>query len=162
VSRLLPYPLLTAGLILMWLLLNRFSPGHLVLGTAIALIASRAVAALEPPKPRIRRWDSAARLFLRVMADIVRSNIGVARVILFSRPGRPRHSGFVEITLTLRDPNALAILAIVMTSTPGTAWLDYDRASGKLQLHVLDLVDEATWIQLVNDRYEPLLKEIFE
>ena len=31
----------------MWLLLNRFSLGHLLLGTAVALVAGRAMAALR-------------------------------------------------------------------------------------------------------------------
>ena len=61
-TRILPHPLLTAALILMWLLLNRFSLGHLLLGTAVALVAGRAMAALEPVRPRIRRWDLVLRL----------------------------------------------------------------------------------------------------
>jgi multicomponent K+:H+ antiporter subunit E len=161
-SRLVPYPLLTAALVLMWLLLNRFSPGHLLLGTTIAIIAARAVSALEPPMPRIRRWGGLLWLFAEVMADIVRSNIAVARLILIGRRGNPRQAGFVEIDLALRDPSALAILAIIVTSTPGTAWFDYDRASGRLLLHVLDLVDEDEWIDLVKNRYERPLMEIFE
>ena len=56
-TRIVPHPLLTGGLVLMWLLLNRFSLGHLVLGTAVALVAGRAMAALEPVRPRIRRSD---------------------------------------------------------------------------------------------------------
>ena len=35
-SRVLPYPLLTAGLLLMWLLLTGFSLGQLLLGALIA------------------------------------------------------------------------------------------------------------------------------
>ena len=56
-TRIVPHPLLTGALIVMWLLLNRFSLGHLLLGTAIALVAGRAMAALEPVRPRIRRPD---------------------------------------------------------------------------------------------------------
>ena len=40
--------------------------------------------------------------------------------------------------------------------------MDYDAARGRLLLHVFDLVDEDEWRDLVNDRYERLLKEIFE
>ena len=53
-SRLVPYPVLTAALILAWLLLNRFSAGHLVLGTAVALVAGKSMSALRPAKPRLR------------------------------------------------------------------------------------------------------------
>lgn len=158
-SRLVPHPLLSLGLLLMWLLLNRFSPGHLLLGGAVAFVAGQAMSALAAPAPRIRSWSSVLRLFGLVMVDIVRSNLAVARLIV---TGAPRKAGIVEIDLALREPTALALLAIVVTATPGTAWLDYDRSRGRLLLHVFDLVDPAEWIALVKGRYEPLLMEIFE
>lgn len=159
-TRFVPHPLLTVGLVLMWLLLNRFSLGHLVLGTAVALVAGRAMAALDPIRPRIRRWDLVATLSLRVMVDILRSNFAVARLVTFGS-GR-RHAGFVEIDLALRDPTALAALAIIVTSTPGTAWMDYDATRGRLLIHVFDLVEPDEWRSTINDRYASLLKEIFE
>jgi multicomponent K+:H+ antiporter subunit E len=160
-SRIVPHPLLSSALVLMWLLLNRFSLGHLVLGTAVALVAGRAMAALEPVRPRIRRWDLVVRLFAIVMLDIARSNLAVARRIVAGRRA-PRRAGFVEIDLALRDPTALAALAVIVTSTPGTAWMDWDPARGRLLLHVLDLVDEDEWRDIVNNRYARMLKEIFE
>ncbi|PTM41587.1 hypothetical protein [Bosea sp. 124] len=56
-SRALPYPLLTAALLLMWLLLTSFSTGQFLVGAAIAIGASHAMAALQPSKPRLRRWQ---------------------------------------------------------------------------------------------------------
>ena len=50
-SRVLPYPLLTAALLLTWMLLTSFSPGQFLLGAVIAVAASRAMAALQPSKP---------------------------------------------------------------------------------------------------------------
>jgi multicomponent K+:H+ antiporter subunit E len=156
----LPYPLLTAALLAMWLLLNGFSLGHLVLGTAIAVAAANVTAALQPAKPRFRRWHLLLRLALIVLVDIWRSNIAVARLIL--RPDQSRrHSGFVVVPLELRDPTALGILACIVTSTPGTAWVEYDSGSSKLLLHVFDLVDDSHWIDLIKQRYERLLLEIF-
>ena len=97
-----------------------------------------------------------------MLADIVRSNLAVARLILTGgRHGR-RRSGFVEIPLELRDPTALAILAVIITATPGTAWMQYDARRDAVLLHVFDLVDEADWIALIKGRYERLLLEIFE
>ncbi|GAA2813974.1 multisubunit potassium/proton antiporter PhaE subunit [Aminobacter aminovorans] len=158
--RLLPYPLLTASLVVMWLLLNRFSLGHLVLGSIIALVASRAMAALQPAKPQIRRWDKIPLLVWLVFVDICRSNIAVARIVL-SR-GRRQNSGFVSIPLDLRDRTGLAVLACIVTSTPGTAWLEYNSTSGHVLIHVLDLVDDRAWIDTIKHRYEHLLMEIFE
>lgn len=160
-SRLLPYPLLSAGLVVMWLLLNHLSLGHLVLGSAIAIVAGQAMSALEPDKPRVRSWSAVLRLIGRITVDIVRSNIAVARLLLFGRRpgGRP---GFIDIPLVLRDPTALAILAVALTATPGTAWIEHDAATGNLLLHVLDLHDDDDWYEIVKTRYESLLMEIFE
>jgi len=160
-TRLLPYPLLAASLFVMWLLLNGFSAGHVLLGIIIALVASRLMAALEPDKPRLRRWRKIPQLFFRVAVDIVLSNIAVARLILLGRRGRGA-AGFVVIPLKLRDRTALAILACIISSTPGTAWIEYHPGSGRLRIHVLDLVDEQHWIDLIQGRYESLLLEIFE
>ncbi len=71
-------------------------------------------------------------------------------------------SGFMTIPLDLRDPMGLAILAIIITGTPGTAWIDYNSARNILILHVFDLVDETAWLNLIKNRYEYLLQEIFE
>lgn len=156
-TRLLPYPLLAAALTLMWLLLTSFSLGNLILGGVVAILAGQAMTALEPVRPGLRRPDLILRFFGVVMIDIARSNIAVARVLL---RGGPRRSGFVEIPLRLREPVGLAILAIVLTSTPGTAWIDYDSSQGRLLLHVFDLNDGDDWREIVQNRYERLLLEI--
>jgi multicomponent K+:H+ antiporter subunit E len=160
-SRVLPYPLLTASLLTMWLLLNGLSAGHVVLGSIVAFMASRAMVALQPDKPQLRRWGLIPKLIALVLADVLRSNIEVAGVILRGRR-RQFKSGFVMIPLQLRDPTGLAILACIITSTPGTAWVEYHAGSGRLRIHVLDLVDEQAWVDLIKQRYEALLMEIFE
>lgn len=160
-SRLLPYPLLVVSLIITWLLLAGFSFGQLLLGSVIALIAAWTLAALRPAKPRIKRWDLLPKLFAIVFYDIVRSNIAVASIILHGGK-RIGKSNFMTIPLDLRDPTGLACLAIIITSTPGTIWVDYNSARSVLTLHIFDLVDEAAWLNLIKNRYEYLLREIFE
>ena len=159
---LLPYPLLSASLFVLWLLLNQsVSPGHLVLGGVLAVLASWVMAALRPEKPRIRRPGAILRLAGVVLIDILRSNLAVGRIIVCSRePGMK--AGFLTIPLDLRDHHGLAVLAIIITSTPGTIWVNYDAAKGILLLHVLDLSDETVWIRTIKDRYERRLMEIFE
>ncbi len=160
-NRVLPHPILAAALLLMWMSLTSFSAGQLLLGGFLALAASRTMAALQPSKPRLRRWQLIPRLIGIVIMDILRSNFAVASIILQVR--RPeRVSGFVAIPLDLRDRTGLAVLACIVTSTPGTAWIEYAHDTGVLLIHVLDLVDEEEWIALIKNRYEALLMEIFE
>jgi multicomponent K+:H+ antiporter subunit E len=156
----LPYPLLTISLILMWLLLNGFTLGHLILGSLVAVFASWAMASLRPDKPKLRKWHLLPKLFFIVFFDIIRSNIEVAWLILRGQR-RERRSGFLTIPLEIENRTALAILAVVLTSTPGSAWLEYDSYDRTILMHVLDLDDEEAWIDTIKNRYEKLLMEIF-
>lgn len=155
---LIPHPLLSTLLTLVWLILTRFSLGNLVLGILVALVAGWAMAALEPDRPKLRRLHLVPGLALRIFWDVLRSNITVTRQVLFRSPRRP---GFIEIPLELRDRNALAILAIVITATPGTAWIDLDRVRNVLTLHAFDLDGDADLIDFIKNRYEKPLLEIF-
>jgi len=156
----LPYPLLTLSLILMWLLLGGFTPGQFILGTLVAVFASWAMASLRPDKPKIRKWHLLPKLAVIVLYDVFMSNMAVARVLLFGR-GKGRRAGFLTIPLEIEDRTALAVLAVILTSTPGSAWLEYDQHDKTVLLHILDLLDEDEWIDLVKNRYEKLLLEIF-
>jgi multicomponent K+:H+ antiporter subunit E len=97
-----------------------------------------------------------------VLADVVRSNIAVARIILGFTGRREIHSGFVHIPLDLRDPHGLGALAMIVTATPGTVWAGLSPNDDVLTLHVLDLRDEQAWIDLIKGRYEARLLRIFE
>ena len=158
--RWLPHPVLALGLFVMWLLLTQsFSPGQVLLGALVAIFASLAMSALQPETARVRSWRAVFKLAWIVAADIVRSNFAVASLVLF--PRRKRVANFVHLPLDLRDRQGLTILALVLTATPGTMWVQFDRASGDLLVHVLDLVDEDEWVHLIKQRYEALLLEIF-
>ena len=159
--RWLPFPLMSAALLILWLLLNQtLSLGHTLLGSLVALIGCWVLTLLGSPNFRVRRPAVLIGLSAAVLADIIRSNIAVARIILgFGR--RERRSGFVDIPLDLRNQYALAALACIITSTPGTLWVGFDGANGTLTIHVLDLIDENEWIRTIKGRYERPLLEIF-
>ena len=160
-TRLVPHPLLSLALLFMWLLLTGFSAGHLVLGSALGLVIGWIFRLLEPDMPKLRRVWPLVRLAGIVALDILRSNIAVAYIIITNGRHGQRRSAFLEIPLELKDPHALALLSIIITATPGTAWLAHDMDSGILVLHVFDLVEEADWRELIHTRYETLLMEAF-
>jgi multicomponent K+:H+ antiporter subunit E len=156
------FPLLWFSLLAMWLLLNgSVALADVIAGALAASVGVFGLGLLQPSSPRLRRPGVAARLAGAVFLDIVRSNAEVAAIVL-RRGTRTRRAGFVDIPLDVRRPAALAVLACIITSTPGTAWAGYDPVSGLLRIHVLDLVDDATWVRTVKERYERRLMEIFE
>lgn len=161
-ARWLPYPRAALVLWLAWLLLAPApTAGAVLLGGLLALVLPRTLAALEHPGRGARRPLLALRLAGRVALDIARSNLAVARILLAPRM-RPRRAGFVHIPLKLRNPNALAVLACIITATPGTIWVSWSPFRHVLIIHVLDLVEEAAWIATIQRRYEAPLLEIFE
>lgn len=162
-TRWLPYPLMAAALMLLWLLLaGSLSPGAMLLGAALALAGCGALAALQTPPARLRRLLGLPALLRDILVEVVRSNNAVARIILHPAGARGRRSGFVRIPLDMRSPYGLAMLACILTATPGTVWVDYDSTDNSMLLHVLDLIDEEAWVRIVKDRWERRLMEIFE
>lgn len=156
----LPHPILSLALITAWLWLSGpVTPGSTAQALIIALIIPQVMRRLEPDRSRVRNPLAILRLIGRVGRDVITSNYAVAKIILLNNP--KMKSGFIHVPLTLRNRYGLAVLAIIVTSTPGTLWVQYDRRTGELLLHILDLIDPEEWRDLIRDRYESLLLEIF-
>ena len=160
----LPHPILSLGLFGASLLLSgSTAPPSLALALLMALAAPQIMRVLDVEPVRLRKpltWLSFAVVVAR---DVIRSNWEVALVVLGLNPsGDKRVSGFVHIPLEMRDRYGLAVLAVVITSTPGTIWVEYEDATGVLLLHILDLQDGDDWAERIKNRYERRLMEIFE
>jgi multicomponent K+:H+ antiporter subunit E len=156
------HPLSMLGILLTWLLLNEpVDTFDLLLAVPVAFMAGAMLRRLQAPSPRMRyKASTLASLAGLTFVDIVQSNFAVCRIAL--RLGRRgRVPGFVAFPLELRHPAALAILACIVTATPGTSWARYDADRGVLTLHMLDLVDEERWVREFKARYESRLMEIF-
>lgn len=159
--RLLPHPLLTPILALIWLLLNNsFSPGHIVLGLLLGWFIPWFTLRFWPERVRIRRPLTLLRFIAVVLYDIVVANLTVARRIL-GRPDRLRPA-FVSVPLELKTDLAISLLANTICLTPGTvsARLAPDRAS--LLVHGLHVPDADALVASIKQRYEAPLKEVFE
>jgi multicomponent K+:H+ antiporter subunit E len=164
VKRLLPAPGLSAALFVAWLMLSgSVSAGHLLLGAAVALTVPLLTAAWRTAPVRLRAPGTVLRLGATVLADIVRANLTVARLILGDeRRITPR---FVRVPLSLREPHAIVTLAGIVTMTPGTLSADVSDDRGELLVHAFDVDDaagEAALVAEIKTRYEAPLKLIFE
>lgn len=160
--RLLPAPLLSAAIAVMWLVLARsLEPGHILLALLLGWGAPALLAPLRPVRPRIRRPLVLLRLILDVGHDVIEANLMVFRTVMFSRSG-PAHARFVHIPLELRDPSGLAALAMITTVVPGTVWCELARDANMLLLHTWHVPDEAAFVAFYKRRYEQPLIQIFE
>ena len=161
-KRILPSLPLTALLFVVWLLLNQsVSPGTLLMGAVLAVLVPLGTKSLRPGSVTMRKPLVAFKLWAIVMRDFVRSNIRVATLILTRRP-RDIPSGFLQVPLDMRDPHALALLAMILCLTPGTAWAEVSLDRSVLLLHVFEIVDADAMVAMIKQRYERPLMEIFE
>ena len=153
---------LSALLFVVWLLLNQsVSQGTLLMGAVLAVLVPLGTKSLRPGSVTMRKPLVAFKLWAIVMRDFVRSNIRVATLILTRRP-RDIPSGFLQVPLDMRDPHALALLAMILCLTPGTAWAEVSRDRSMLLLHVFEIVDADAMVAMIKQRYERPLMEIFE
>ncbi|MHB1375330.1 MAG: Na+/H+ antiporter subunit E [Thauera sp.] len=161
--RWLPSPLLSASLLLMWLLLNQsMAPGHWLLGAALGIVAPLLARPLQPHgHARIHRPLALFRLLWFSAIEIVRSCFNVSQIVLLRRSADV-NSQFIRVPLELRSPHGLALLSCLINSTPGTVWVEIIPESHELLLHVFDLHDEAWWVDTIKTRYEQPIIEVFE
>jgi multicomponent K+:H+ antiporter subunit E len=160
-KRVLPSPVLTVALFVLWLLLNPWSPGTAVVAAVVAVVVPMLTGGLRPSPARLHHPLRIVRLIAVVAFDMTRAAFRVWWLLL-TRRSAALPSAFVRVPLEITDPNALAGLAIIVCATPGTAWAELSADRKVLMLHVLEVQDEAAEIAWVKRRYERPLKEIFE
>lgn len=162
IRRLIPHPLLSLALTLVWLgLVNTFTLGNLLLGAVLGLIVPKITAPYWPNRPRLRRPLSAILYILIVLWDIVVANVQVASLILFKRNANFR-SCWITVPLDLTSPEAITVLAGTITMTPGTVSSMLSADARAILVHCLHSEDPEGDVARIKHRYERLLKEVFE
>lgn len=157
----LPRPLFSLFLALLWLLMvNSFSVAHMLLGLALGVFIPFITRPFWPEQAKVRYLLPLLRYFMVLMVDIVRSNLIVARRILWY-PNQLT-PGFITYPLELTDDFAVTILASTISLTPGTVSAHYDSKAGTLLIHALHVTDEDELVRQIKERYERPLKEIFQ
>lgn len=160
-GQLLPHPLLSLTLMLVWLsLANDFSIGNILLGALIGVLVPKFTSAYWPGRPRIRHPLLIVEYMAVVLYDIVISNIQVARLVIF-RAGRKLRSQIVRIPLEISSPEGISVLAGTITMTPGTLTADVSPDGRFLLVHCLDVPNEDALVADIKTRYERRLRRIF-
>ncbi len=161
-TRLLPHPLLTLLLILVFIfLMNEVTPGVVVLGIVLGVIIPLLTAPFWPGRPKLKAPLTIASYVLIVLWDIIVSNIEVAWIILF-RPANRLRTRYVTVPLDLKTPEAIAVLSGTITMTPGTVSADLSADGKTLLVHCLHASDPDGAVATIKARYERRLKRIFE
>jgi multicomponent K+:H+ antiporter subunit E len=158
---LLPHPLLSAALVLTWLLLaNKVSTGQLLLGLLLGWSIPLATRRFWPERVCIRRPLALARYLGVLVYDILLASMNVARLVL--GPPRRLRPAFLVLPLRLRSDLAISLLANTICLTPGTVAARLSRDRRALLIHALDAEDPRALAETIRGRYENPLLEIFE
>ena len=158
---LVPHPLLSVTLLLVWVALaNEVSAGSIALGLVLGLVVPVATGPFWPDRPRVGRPLKIVEYTLVVLYDIVVANLQVARLILMVPSDRLR-SRYVAIPLELTSPEAITVLAGTITMTPGTLSAELAADGRALLVHGLDVPDPEALVAEIKSRYEARLLEIF-
>lgn len=161
IRRILPHPVLSLVVALVWLLLvNRFAWGSLVFALILGLVVPAATAPYWPHRARIGSPAKIVAYVAIVIWDIIKANIAVARIVLFL-PKRDLRPCWLPVPLDLTSPEAITVLAGTITLTPGTVSCDLSEDGRALLVHCLHAPDPASVLDEIKTRYEARLKEIF-
>jgi multicomponent K+:H+ antiporter subunit E len=153
------HPVLSLLLAAAWLLLQQSVVlPHLITAAMLGLGLPRLLHGFIGEGTLPRKPMVALRFAGIVLWDIVVSNLTVARIVLSPRSD-PRPA-WVRIPLEIRHPNAIVLLAAVITTTPGTVSCVVDDERHEILVHALDCDDPAAMAEQIKQRYEKPLKEI--
>ena len=152
-------PVLSVLLALAWLTLQQsLDLGNVLTACVLGWGLPRLLGGFLGPAAQPRSVARALRLGLTVLWDIIVSNITVARLVL--NPRSVPHPAWVKVPLTLTQPTAQALLASIITMTPGTVSAIVDEEGACIWVHALDCDDPAAVATDIDRRYQQPLMEI--
>lgn len=158
---LLPHPLLTLILTVVWILLqNKISAGMIVFGIILGIIIPRMTSVWWPDTPKGFRMGKMISYGFIVVWDIIVANIQVAWIVI-SVPNARLKPAWIVVPLALKQPEAITMLAGTITLTPGTVSADLSNEGHSLLVHVLHTDDPDAVRDEIKSRYERRLLEIF-
>ena len=157
----LPAPASSVGLALFWLVLvGELSAGQVALAALLGLLVPIVTRRFRAARPPVRRLGPALQLAGVFAYDLVVANLSVAGAVLGGMARvQPR---FTRVPLDIDDPAASALLAALVSLTPGTVSVDIDSATRVLTVHVLLAGDEQALVSQIKTRYEARIRQIFQ
>lgn len=142
-------------------LTGNLQPSNIVLGALVAGVATLLLRP-QPGRTDLRRLPAAAWALVRYIAilaaDVVKSGIGVARIVL--DPKLPIRPGIVAIDAGCCSELATALSAHALTITPGEMVIGIDEA-GVMYAHCLDATHSAEYAAEAQAMRRDLLSKIF-
>lgn len=159
IDRCLPHPFVSVVVGLSWLMLSHsLDASDVLLALLLAILIPKVLQRFITRTPNID-WQQAIRLFLVVLWDVIVSNFVVAKLVLGSTDKlQPK---WFRVPLDTQHEQVNSLLAMIITTTPGTVSAGIDQERGDILVHALSCNDPQTEIDQIKQRYEARLLKIF-
>ena len=142
-------------------LTRRIALASVLLGLALAVALTAQADTGAITVYRLGDWPAPFGIVLvldRLAALMLALTAAVALPLLW--PGASPKPGWVTVPLDLSQPDAILLLALIISNTPGTVCCVVDEAARQIVVHVLDLDDPAALVAQIKQRYEQPIQEI--
>jgi multisubunit Na+/H+ antiporter MnhE subunit len=146
-------------LALMWMFLGGApSLASLATGFALGFALLALLRPVFPDSSYVRRALALLRFAALFLREFIRSNLTVARAVLF-RPRDSLRPDFLSYDVTGLTRTEILLLAYAITLTPGSTAVEVSEDGRALTLHVFD-IDDADAVRAGIDRHlkQPLLR----
>ncbi|ALH95048.1 Na+/H+ antiporter subunit E [Acinetobacter equi] len=158
-DRWLPHPLVSVIVGLSWLMLSHSADiASITMAIILAIFIPKLVRPFIDRTPNIN-WIEASKLFFVVLWDIIVSNINVAKLVL--GPTHKLHPKWFRVPLETHHEEVNTLLAMIITTTPGTVSAGIDQDRGDILVHALSTDDPDEEIRVIKAKYEKPLMDIF-
>ena len=156
----LPHPFVSVIVALSWIMLaHSADPATLLMALLLGIVIPRLVKPFIGRTPNIN-WVLAIKLFFVVLWDIIICNIQVAKLVL--GPTHKLHPKWFRVPLETQHEQVNVLLALIITTTPGTVTAGIDHDRGDILVHALSTDNAEIDILEIKNRYEKALMAIFD
>lgn len=138
-----------------------FTVPNLLLGAVIGLLASGLVRDRMHSAFLARRAWRIARLIGVFSRELLVSAVKVAILVLRPNLAKHLHPAIIAYPLAARSDGEIALLANLITLTPGTLSLDVSEDRSTLYVHVLSMADKQAVIRDIQQCFEGRVLEVF-
>lgn len=160
IERWFPHPFVSVLVAVSWIMLaHSIAIGSLVMALILAIVIPRLIRPFVERTPDIQ-WLPSIKLFLVVVWDIVISNLRVAKLVL--GPTDRLQPKWFRVPLETQHEQVNTLLAMIITTTPGTVTAGIDQDRGDILVHALSTDDIEEEIKTIKARYERPLMQIFD
>ncbi len=159
-ARIFPHPFVSVIVAMSWLMLNHSAQlFDIVVALILGLVIPKLIQPFIVNTPNIN-WSISIKLFFVVLWDIIVSNVRVAKQVLGST--KKLQPKWFRVPLETDHEHVNTLLAMIITTTPGTVSAGIDQERGDILVHALSCDDPEAEINAIKQRYEVPLIKIFD